>query len=107
MTTYTIKTEAVDMLVVDIEYADHEYTLEEITLDAENFGESLVDYIDKYLDVHQDNPMDEDELLENMSIENLAQYMEDSIREKIHAEMAPCTDIEFVREYLRYADLMI
>ncbi len=95
------------MLAIDIASAEHEYTLEEIMQDAENFGENLVDYIDKYLDVHQDNPMDEDELLENMSIKNLAQFMDDSIREKIHVEMAPCTDKEFVREYLRYADLII
>lgn len=107
MTTYTIKADRIDTLCLDVESATHIYTLAEIIEDAANFAQDLAAYITENLDVHQDNPMNEDELLALCDIDTLAKYMDDSIREAVHAEMAPCTDAEFVREYLRYADLVV
>lgn len=41
------------------------------------------------------------ELLERMDIEGLAEgYMDDEIRETIHAKLAPCDDLTFLATYL-------
>lgn len=39
----------------------------------------------------------------------IAHYMEDETREKVHHELAPCTDLEFLTRYLELAqyDLVI
>lgn len=34
----------------------------------------------------------------------IAHYMEDEAREKVHNEMAPCTDLEFLKRYLEVAE---
>ena len=60
MTTYTIKPEYTGELCNDIESESHVYSLEEIMTDAENFRIPLAEYIVKYLDVHQDNPVEAD-----------------------------------------------
>lgn len=41
--------------------------------------------------------------------DTVAQYMDDDIREEVHAYFAPCTEEEFLTEYLRRApeDLVI
>lgn len=41
------------------------------------------------------------ELLEEFSIELIEQYMDDDIRERIHLEIAPCTEFEFVKRYIK------
>ena len=33
----------------------------------------------------------------------IASYMDDDTREDVHGDLAPCTDLEFLREYLRRA----
>lgn len=49
------------------------------------------------------------EALEVYSIDDIAQFMDDDVREQIHSDIAPCTDEEFLEEYLRRApeDLII
>lgn len=50
------------------------------------------------------------EALEVFSIDDIAQFMDDDVREQIHGEIAfLCTDEEFLEEYLRRApeDLII
>lgn len=41
--------------------------------------------------------------------DTLAEMMHDATRERVHAELAPCTDLEFLRRYLELApyDLII
>ena len=107
MTTYTIKPECIDQLSVDSESAHHTQSLAEVIEDADNFGMNLADYITKYMDVHQDNPVDAENLLEDYDIRTLADYMHDDIREFVHGELAPCTDLEFVTRYLELADICI
>ena len=36
---------------------------------------------------------------EDMS--NIASYMDDEIREELHSELAPCSNEEFIAEYLK------
>ncbi len=50
-----------------------------------------------------------EEALERHSIDTLANYMDDDTREAVHAELAPCTDLEFLTRYLEIApdDLII
>ena len=47
--------------------------------------------------------------LEEVSLDTMANYMDDSTREAVHAELAPCSDIEFLKRYLEIApdDLII
>lgn len=49
------------------------------------------------------------EALEVFSIDDIAQFMDDDVREQVHSDIAPCTDEEFLEEYLRRApeDLII
>lgn len=50
-----------------------------------------------------------EEALEEISIETLAEYMDDDIREVVHSELAPCSDAEFLNRYLELAadDLIV
>ncbi len=41
-------------------------------------------------------------ILKKHGMKTLANYMDDDIREKVHAELAPCTEAQFVK---RYAEL--
>lgn len=43
------------------------------------------------------------EALEAVTIDQLAQYMDDDTREAVHGEIAPCTDEEFLTRYLELA----
>lgn len=49
------------------------------------------------------------EALEAVSIDTMAEYMDDDTREAVHSELAPCSDIEFLTRYLELApdDLII
>lgn len=49
------------------------------------------------------------EALESVTLDQLVEYMDDETREAVHAELAPCTDEEFLRRYLEIAadDLII
>lgn len=44
-----------------------------------------------------------EEALEKFDIDTLAFYMDDDAREQVHAELAPCTDLEFLKRYLEIA----
>lgn len=41
--------------------------------------------------------------LQAVSLDTLAQYMDDDTREQVHMELAPCSDLVFLREYLERA----
>lgn len=41
------------------------------------------------------------EMLKNATMEVIAEYMDDEIREAVHAELAPCNDEEFLTEYMK------
>lgn len=43
------------------------------------------------------------EALDALGMDILVQYMDDDTREAVHADIAPCTDLEFLSEYLRRA----
>ena len=45
-----------------------------------------------------------EEINERNLWEAIVNMMDDEIREAIHAEIAPCTEEEFLAEYLRRAD---
>lgn len=49
------------------------------------------------------------EALKEMSMGAIVEMMVDEIREQVHNDIAPCTDEEFLEEYLRRApeDLII
>ncbi len=49
------------------------------------------------------------EALEEISIDTMAEYMDDDTRETVHNEFAPCSDLEFLERYLEIApdDLII
>lgn len=36
----------------------------------------------------------------NKNWEAIASYMDDETRERVHFELAPCTNVEFLRRYL-------
>lgn len=44
-----------------------------------------------------------EEALERYTIRTWAEYMDDEIREQVHSELAPCTDVEFLTRYLEIA----
>lgn len=50
-----------------------------------------------------------EEALKEISIETMANYMDDDAREQTAAELAPCSDVEFLTRYLEIApdDLII
>ncbi len=41
------------------------------------------------------------EIIENGLYDAAVNLMDDEIREEIHAEMAPCTEEEFLEEYMK------
>ena len=47
--------------------------------------------------------------LEEISLDTMAEYMDDDTREAVHDELAPCSDVEFLARYLELApdDLII
>ena len=49
------------------------------------------------------------EALEEISLDTMAEYMDDDTREAVHNELAPCSDLEFLTRYLEIApgDLII
>ncbi|QCI60650.1 hypothetical protein [Dysosmobacter welbionis] len=49
------------------------------------------------------------EALEEISLDTMAEYMDDDAREAVHNELAPCSDIEFLERYLEIApdDLIV
>lgn len=38
--------------------------------------------------------------IDSKTMDAIASYMDDDIREKVHAELAPCTNKEFLKRYL-------
>ncbi len=44
------------------------------------------------------------EAIKGMRWEVIAHYMEDSAREAVHAELAPCSRLDFLIRYLQLAD---
>lgn len=50
-----------------------------------------------------------EEALEAIDLDTMAVYMDDDTREAVAYELAPCSDIEFLRRYLELApdDLII
>lgn len=49
------------------------------------------------------------EALKEISLDTMAEYMDDDTREAVHNELAPCSDLEFLTRYLEIApgDLII
>ena len=49
------------------------------------------------------------EAIKNMSWDVIVNAMDDEVREKVHAELAPCTNTEFLNRYLELAseDLIV
>lgn len=39
-------------------------------------------------------------LLDHCDIDTLAEYMDDEIRERVHEQYAPCSDLMFVAHYI-------
>jgi hypothetical protein len=50
-----------------------------------------------------------EDALREYNMDTIAHYMDDDIREAVHAEIAPCTELEFLAAYLERAtdDLII
>lgn len=50
-----------------------------------------------------------EEALQEYSLDTIATYMDDDTRERVHYELAPCSDIEFLTRYLELSteDLII
>lgn len=42
--------------------------------------------------------------IENKIMDLVATYMDDEIREKVHFELCPCTNEEFLKRYCEYDD---
>lgn len=38
-------------------------------------------------------------VIDNTSWQNVASYMDDDIRERVHSELAPCTEEKFLQRY--------
>lgn len=41
-----------------------------------------------------------EEALESVKLDDMVNYMDDEFREEVHNELAPCTDLEFLKRYL-------
>lgn len=41
-------------------------------------------------------------IIKNITMEIISSYMDDEIREKVHFELAPCTNKEFLKRYCEY-----
>ena len=50
-----------------------------------------------------------EEAIHEMDWDTIVSHMDDHTREKTHGEMAPCSDVEFLKKYLENAtdDLII
>lgn len=46
------------------------------------------------------------ELLDTLPLDSLAYYMDDDLREQVHMELAPCSDMEFLVRYLELHEEM-
>ena len=44
------------------------------------------------------------EAIKGMRWEVIAHYMEDEAREAVHADLAPCSNLDFLTRYLELAD---
>ena len=44
-----------------------------------------------------------EEALNAHDLATIAHYMDDDTREQVHNELAPCTELEFLRRYLEIA----
>ena len=44
------------------------------------------------------------EIIENNLWNVIVNMMDDEVREDVHADLAPCTELEFLAEYLRRAE---
>ena len=44
------------------------------------------------------------EAVENVAWNSIVSMMDDETREKVHNEIAPCTELEFLTRYLELAD---
>lgn len=44
------------------------------------------------------------EAIETIGMDAIVNVMDDDLREAVHADLAPCSDVEFLTEYLRRAD---
>ena len=55
------------------------------------------------------NYIDPAEALAHFPLDDMADLMDDDTRERVHDELAPCTDLEFLERYLELApwDLII
>lgn len=45
-----------------------------------------------------------EEALQNIDLDSMTVYMDDDTREAVNADLAPCTDIEFLCRYLQLAE---
>lgn len=45
-----------------------------------------------------------EEALQEVSLDTLTAYMDDDVREEVHNELSPCTEIEFLSRYLQLAE---
>lgn len=50
-----------------------------------------------------------DEAIKAVGMDTIVNYMDDDTRAAVHSELAPCSDLEFLRRYLELAadDLII
>lgn len=45
-----------------------------------------------------------EEAINNMNWDAIVNMMDDEIREQVHSELAPCTELEFLTRYLELAE---
>lgn len=45
-----------------------------------------------------------EEAIAQIGIDTIANYMDNDIRESVHYDIAPCSDVDFLTEYLSRAD---
>lgn len=45
-----------------------------------------------------------EEAIAQIGIDTIANYMDNDIRESVHYDIAPCSDVDFLIEYLSRAD---
>ncbi len=67
-------------------------------------GDCIIDFEDN---ISIDNGLtwvEPEEAISKMRWEVIAHYMEDEAREQVHHELAPCTDLEFLKRYLEVAE---
>ena len=67
-------------------------------LTPETFAEAWNDII---VELHGDDMTDAERIIANGQYDAAVALMDDGIREAVHADLAPCTDLEFLTEYMR------